>query len=59
MIIGYANGYAGYIPDVISYEADSYETNPTIMHRAGQYTGDKIMEEWRIFLQELIFNGIM
>lgn len=50
MIFGYANGYSGYIPDAESYEADSYETNPTIMHRAGQLAGKEMLEEGKALL---------
>ena len=45
MLFGYANGYCGYVPDAKSFDADSYETNPTIMHRAGQYAGEKMIEK--------------
>ena len=44
IVFGYANGYSGYIPDSKSFEADSYETNPSYMHRVGQYAGEAIME---------------
>ena len=54
MIFGYANGYCGYIPDAESYEANSYETNPTLMHRAGQYSGKKMMDAAKIMLASII-----
>ncbi|MCK5843236.1 MAG: hypothetical protein KAG97_00930, partial [Victivallales bacterium] len=53
MIFGYANGYCGYIPDSKSYEIDTYETNPTIMQRAGQYAGEKMM-----LVGEELLNGL-
>jgi len=53
MIFGYANGYSGYIPDPKSYEADSYETNPSIMHRAGQYAGKQMIEKGEKLLRSL------
>jgi hypothetical protein len=54
MIFGYANGYSGYIPDAKSYEADSYETNPGYMQRAGQYAGEKMIAKGK----ELLMNSI-
>ena len=54
MIFGYANGYSGYIPDAKSYEADSYETNPSYMHRAGQYAGQRMIEDGRALLMDFI-----
>ena len=54
MIFGYANGYCGYIPDAESYEANSYETNPTLMHRAGQYSGKKMMDAIKTMLASII-----
>ena len=53
MIFGYANGYCGYIPDSKSYDTDTYETNPTIMHRAGQHAGEKMMLAGEKLLNEL------
>ncbi len=53
MIFGYANGYCGYVPDVKSYNADSYETNPTIMHRAGQYSGEKMIAAGKTLLENI------
>ncbi|MCK5802442.1 MAG: hypothetical protein KAI66_06400, partial [Lentisphaeria bacterium] len=41
---------SGYIPDAESYEADSYETNPTIMHRPGQLAGKEMLEEGKALL---------
>jgi len=54
MIFGYANGYCGYVPDAKSFDADSYETNPTIMHRAGMYAGEQMMEIGKTLLETLI-----
>lgn len=45
VIFGYSNGFHGYIPDPDSYEIDSYETIPTIFHRAGKDAGAKIIRE--------------
>jgi len=56
MLLGYANGYCGYVPDAESYDADSYETNPTIMHRAGQSAGEMMMEEGKTLLESIISN---
>ena len=54
MIFGYANGYCGYVPDAESFEVDSYETNPSFMHRVGQYAGEKITEAGRTLLNDLL-----
>ncbi len=43
LIIGYSGGSAGYIPDEKSYEYTTYETSPTLMHRAGKSAGTKIV----------------
>ncbi len=53
MIFGYANGYCGYVPNAKSFDADSYETNPTLMHRAGLYAGEKMIEKGIERLREL------
>jgi hypothetical protein len=53
MLFGYANGYCGYVSDAKSFDADSYETNPTIMHRAGKHAGEMMMEEGKKLLQVL------
>ncbi len=56
MIFGYANGFCGYVPDAVSYEIDSYETNPTIVHRVGQYAGDQMMDAGKTLLENIISN---
>jgi neutral/alkaline ceramidase-like enzyme len=55
MIFGYANGYSGYIPDAESYKMDSYETNPSYMHRVGQYAGEQMIIQGKKLLMS--FQG--
>jgi hypothetical protein len=43
MIIGYSGGSVGYIPDEESYSYTTYETSPTLMHRAGKKAGTEIV----------------
>ena len=52
IIIGYANGYCGYIPDAESFEIDGYETNPSWMHRAGKFAGVKMLEAGQELLRK-------
>ena len=54
IVFGYANGYSGYIPSAESFEISAYETNPTIVHRTGQYTGQKIIEQGKAILNNLL-----
>ena len=53
IIFGYANGYIGYVPDAKSFETDSYETNPSWVHRVGQYAGANIIEAGKTLLKTI------
>ena len=54
MIFGYANGYAGYIPDVESFSMSACEMKPSFVQRAGKYAGEKIIAAGKEMLQVLI-----
>jgi hypothetical protein len=54
MVVGWANGYCGYIPDRESFQVAGYETNPSIVHRTGPGAGEKIIDEGKNLLEELI-----
>lgn len=43
MTIGYANGYAGYIPTRESLACETYETQATLMHRVDGEAGARLM----------------
>ncbi len=42
-VVGYANGYVGYIPTRESLAAETYETQATLMHRVDGAAGAKLM----------------
>jgi hypothetical protein len=44
LLVGYAGGYVGYIPDEASFEHQTYETNPSWVHRMGAQAGTRIVE---------------
>ena len=42
-IVGYANGYAGYIPTREALAQETYETQATLMHRVDGEAGERLM----------------
>ncbi|OGV52635.1 MAG: hypothetical protein A2017_20755 [Lentisphaerae bacterium GWF2_44_16] len=53
MIFGYSNGYCGYIPDAASFEFDTYETIPTLFHKAGKNAGAEIVKKGVTLIHKL------
>ena len=43
MIVGYANGFFGYIPTAEAMTAPTYETQASLMHRVDGQAGDRLM----------------
>ncbi len=54
MVLGYANGHIGYIPDEESFETASYETIPSYMKRAGRESGKRIVEAGADLLESIL-----
>lgn len=44
LLVGYSGGYVGYIPDEASFEHQTYETNPSWVHRMGAQAGTRIVD---------------
>ena len=44
LLVGYSGGYVGYIPDEASFQHQTYETNPSWMHRMGAQAGTRIVD---------------